>query len=573
MLSIPDSIKALFRTDGIHKNFRVHFPNGEYPDITNENVVQESLKFTESLCSQDQFRFGLAEASVLEFETVGIGNMYGMTIEASIEIDTTSLSAADISAIQAGTWDGTLVLVGDSDIGFGFFRVPLGVFRVEDCPRNHGAMAHRQVTAYSYVETAADLLVSPYEDWNYNAAIASHWTKDYSSADDFINSNLAWSDPSILDGYTRTLIPQPGATSNVDIISTPPSGSPAKSAYVRVNYYALADGQQTQDTLYSVDDVALNTYADPDDVIAEIEAFFEGTYSDQQREKMRRTFVPQIVNNTFGYTGALARQFVLNKAAPMIYASPTDPVLIYIPMSVTLIKNIMTQETITLVPNYPVAAYTLSPFSASALPISFSATGWRTIYLPQPVKTDPTFVNALDLSALISGETELEGKYARMDRAGGVTIDALNPSSPIAISADDYSEVWWDEYNVSPIGLVTVSFGSADGEQTVPISIGDGLSAYEMTDNTLLKSLSSGDADTIAAVLSGDFATNAANVGFTPVDMTMRGLPWIEAGDALEITAEDGTVVDTYALRIEMSGIQHLTATVEARGGTIIGEV
>ena len=107
MLNIPDSVKALFKRDGVRKNFRVHFPNGEFPDITNENVVQESVVFTESLCSQDVLKFGTTESSVIEFETVGIGNMYGMKIECGIEISLSSLSAADRSAIAAGTWDGT----------------------------------------------------------------------------------------------------------------------------------------------------------------------------------------------------------------------------------------------------------------------------------------------------------------------------------------------------------------------------------------------------------------------------------------------------------------------------------
>ena len=172
MLTIPSQIKTLYQTDGVQKNFRVHFPNGEYSDITNSDVVSESVHFTESLCSQSVFKFGLAEASVLEFETVGIGNMYGMTIEASIEIDTSSLSAAQISAIQADEGDGTLVLVSASDIGYGFYRIPLGVFRVDSCPRNHGAMAHRKVTAYGI---CASLKTSKFENYKlFNQFANSH---------------------------------------------------------------------------------------------------------------------------------------------------------------------------------------------------------------------------------------------------------------------------------------------------------------------------------------------------------------------------------------------------------------
>ena len=60
MLNIPDSVKALYKQDGVRKNFRAHFPGGELPDITNDNIVMESVKFTESICSQDVFKFGLA---------------------------------------------------------------------------------------------------------------------------------------------------------------------------------------------------------------------------------------------------------------------------------------------------------------------------------------------------------------------------------------------------------------------------------------------------------------------------------------------------------------------------------
>jgi 3-isopropylmalate dehydratase small subunit len=105
------------------------------------------------------------------------------------------------------------------------------------------------------------------------------------------------------------------------------------------------------------------------------------------------------------------------------------------------------------------------------------------------------------------------------------------------------------------------------------VVIGGGASVYDMTDNSMLKSLASPDLSIISGLLAGSFAANAANVGFTPVEMAMQGWPWLEAGDALEITAEDGTVVDTYALRIELSGIQKLTAEIVSEGGEIIGEV
>lgn len=66
MINVPERIKAIFKQDGIRKNFRVHFPNGEHPDLTNEHIDEESVTMTESLASRG-FEFGMCEASTIEF--------------------------------------------------------------------------------------------------------------------------------------------------------------------------------------------------------------------------------------------------------------------------------------------------------------------------------------------------------------------------------------------------------------------------------------------------------------------------------------------------------------------------
>ena len=183
------------------------------------------------------------------------------------------------------------------------------------------------------------------------------------------------------------------------------------------------------------------------------------------------------------------------------------------------------------------------------------------------------FADSYSYRELFESWLELHGQFATEGRTATITKVTLDPTSPTSVAPGDYSECWWDEYNVSPIGTVTVTYAApGGGEATEQVLIGNGASVYEMEDNEVLKCLSVTSVDEIAEILAGDFATNAANVGFTPIDLDMQGWPWIEAGDALEITAEDGTVVDTYALRIEMSGIQNLQMTVTSQGGTIIGE-
>lgn len=138
MLIIPDPIKELFRQDGVLKNVRITFPDGERADISNDKLVSESLSFTESLASSDPIVFGLCEASSISFSCVGIENINGLRIFVYIEIDISSLTAA-----QKAEWGQT-----SSDVPFVFYPVPLGLFVVDECTRESDFNI-RKVVAYS----------------------------------------------------------------------------------------------------------------------------------------------------------------------------------------------------------------------------------------------------------------------------------------------------------------------------------------------------------------------------------------------------------------------------------------
>lgn len=582
MLTIPDPVKDLFKRDRIRKNFRAHFPNGERADITNSNVVQESLHFTESLCSRDVFRFGLAEASVIEFETVGVGNIYGAVMECGIEIDVSSLTAAQISAIQAGTWDGTLVPAADSDRGYAYFRIPLGVFRVDSCPRNHRAMAHRKVTAYSYSYGGGlTKLVSPYTAWRMANSYTIYNVRAYGSLKRFVDANVGWYRPELLqDNYTRTALYT--ATTTSSIVLTREESVAGGTLQIQLTPTMAQPGTaQNYDGIVAVDIVDFDNTA----------AF---TWINSQAESMEfeisesmMTFLQDWLclccKNSTGFVDPNPHMPFFDDI-PAAYASPTDWFGLNVPLS-SSIKITYTPaggsaqtatSTFSFTSSFPVQLYSLTPVAGDGpcdLPISFAATGqtfsqWGAKYY--------TYVDALDVSAVALGYIELSGRSYKDDRAGGLKEVTLSPSAPIAVSPSDYpqGEMWWDEYDVSPIGTVSVVYkNGSDGEVTRDLEIGPGRSVYDMSDNEALRVLSSATISQVQAMLGGDFSANAQAAGFTPVDLTMRGWPWMEAGDALAVEAEDGTIVNTYALRIELDGIQDLTARITAQGGEIIGEV
>jgi hypothetical protein len=139
MIQVPDEIKELLKQGSVRKNFRVKFPNGDHADLTNKDIISESVSFTESLCSQDELKFGLCEANTISFETFNVGNIKGKTIDCQIEIDCTSLDASFIED-NCTTPD---------DLDYPVYSIAYGRFEVDSCVRDSGNLQRRKVDAFS----------------------------------------------------------------------------------------------------------------------------------------------------------------------------------------------------------------------------------------------------------------------------------------------------------------------------------------------------------------------------------------------------------------------------------------
>ena len=717
MLTVPSSIKALFIKDNVHKNFRVHFPNGEYSDITNENVVAESVRFTESLCSQDVFKFGLAEASVLEFEAVGVGKMLGMTIEAGIEIDCSSLSDADITAIQADPGDGVLLtdykpstslptavfesgdiststgadssdssrirtigyIYADSvdtiklkfylanaaytyarvfyyDSNFAYlsygqasvsqsagrldfdkdfslpvgtayirvvvtynaqaisinypfysYRIPYGTFVVTDCPRNHEAMAHRQVTAYSPFSQVIDK-ITQYPASDYEKGKDGLWRK---SSFDAVNvyawlaSRIGGALPSyITENFTRSLL---YSTSNFRTVTfTDWDSEVAGQAQLVMNAEFYATDDLTYPTSQELWEINIGTF-DTAGALAFINNAVD-TYGDalklitSPRGYFTAYMRPRAYYGTdpayYDANGVLIDYFNLkhDESVAYMYQSdgpfsggneffPSDAMILF-PKHIRLdlyVNNTLTdtfETTATVAPTI----YELTP-----------NTPFQNVYIrrePSQTKkithgaetyTAYRYQNRFSVLDKLVPALEIEGKFCKYKRTSdGIEFISLG-TSPYSYSASEYQVLWWDEYDIDPVGTVDVTYTDEDNEVEYSVSIGNGTSVYAMEDNSVIARLAgsqydiSNDAVTILGgqadaeyVIEHIFKPKAINMGFTPIEATAIGMPWLEAGDKLQFTAGDGTVVTTYLLRRELSGIQHLVDTIEAKGGEVI---
>lgn len=140
MISIPSEIKELLNSDSIRKNFRVHFNDGSLEDLTNKDIVSESVSFTESICSQDIFKLGLCESPTIEFECVNVPNVKGKEILCTIEIYCSS-------EIEGAVYR--------DDLDAYVYPINIGVFFIDSC-KKQADLKHRLVSGYGRMA---------YEDW------------------------------------------------------------------------------------------------------------------------------------------------------------------------------------------------------------------------------------------------------------------------------------------------------------------------------------------------------------------------------------------------------------------------
>lgn len=589
MLNMPSSVIALFKQDGVHKNFRVHFPNGELPDLTNDNIVQESVKFTESVCSQDVFKFGLTEASTIEFETVGVANMYGMTIECSCEIDCSSLSAADKATIAAGTWEGTWDSVNE------VFAVPYGTFRVESCPRDHQAMTHRKVTAYTDNMTEPN----PFET---EKCAALGFVNSYDpQMQALVYEQILRKSPDKLTdlGYTAATATMTKHPSQQDFMSNTftakdANGNDITCAFHLTGKWDVIDwhgvGLVTKYRLFSADfnGQAYNDEADFQilaDALGDagVDAAQSGyaSLADLVKANAPKSLRPFVA---YGYPGNNGASIDLNSNVYFAYLNDGE---VFYPYREVNKNRGYSYSTVWVVTRVAIWANNLSVGSVSkteatityyepatqddSFPLNFEPTNEERIQTSSGKKMMYTFSEAFAAEEIAQGFLELTAQFATASRTGGNKIISIDNTSPVSIIPGEYSQMWFDEYDVESIGTIRYSYTDEAGEeQIVDYVFGSGASVYDMTDNAVLKLMEGADPATIEAMLDASFIPYIGAVNFVPIDLALKGLPYIEAGDALSVTAQDGTICNSFALRHEISGIQALAAQIDSQSGLII---
>lgn len=567
MINIPEEIKNLLHTEGINKNIRIHFPNGERADICNDMIIKDSVTLTESLCSQDTLKFGLCESPVFECSVVGCENVKGATIEVSCEI------------YCPQTVDGAEF---KPDIQAYVYPIPYGTFVISECKRD-ADMQYRKIVAYC--QTSGKLWAKDkdsYADFYMRSESVATLTVPleqliFNGSKNMFNiADEEWTEVTAVEGVTshndRTFY---GEGNTYRIVTTTVGmycPSPPSNRAVRCfPEYIIKDGAKS-----------------------ELDAFIEYLRTEgggeTLEEHLMEDYANQVYFSAFPYYGAPGDQRIKNpvyfvKNSNEIFFSQPELTGTYSPDYYTDYwvyingtsggtKRIYWHNLNEFKIAYSNGEYTSTPFTFKGTLIE--GTDNYSYY--------DDYLNT-DLQKLYSDAIALRGKFAVYTRKG-VSLKSIKqmfaqtPSSELypgsstlpqgatggKLLPNDYQKCWYDDEYTKPFGKISVSYKNTDDEDVVyeyyltgydETSDGSSYQTYDLSSNEIIKASTWTQAqiDDICDTI----AENIEGVTYMPVEFTGRGLPYVEAGDTFEILTKNNDSITTIVLNRTLSGEQVLT--------------
>lgn len=582
MIDIPTRVKDALREGDRLKRYRFIVDDDPVITIDNDHLVSESVFFDERMCSDKEIKFGLCEGTSLEFQYFGLPNITGKRLQAFIDVQ-----------------------YKDADGELKWHEIPMGWFEVSESSRQ-ASTGIIKVSAFNKLQSdyldakANDEIIETVKEGE--SGVANSATIDtilmellygYTIEPKFVDAEytLPQSFSSVSGGYTFTY-----TSFNMNLVV--PEGN------IRIDISHFNDNGAYR--------LVINRLAMRELLLEEM-----GEYANvevKNSNNLEDGFYPLYQCTFYEYGTSPANMhpvtyplmdilMIDGRAEAKVYGAGADDIY----TSDFVIKK-YTQNTVFI--QFPIA-YVQIPrgttrdahdvwWELSVSERERIQQKWLNFFNDKNnfriEERDSNEFGSLDISIstaealpdvtlreLQSSVYELSCQYGRLDRTtdlfSGIELnnsrllpaEDLYPANDLypASQAERsnpamYSKLWADEGNVRKFRYLIITYKGTETEggqtreveKTLQRTVNaDGTDDYNMSDNWLFKNLVWTDEQV------GDYAdamvAKMQDVTWFPFEMWCAGLPYVEAGDELEINV-NGEAYTSYVLRRSLKGIQNL---------------
>lgn len=592
MLNIPYEVQQALRKGDMRKNYKMKV-NDVDPDtgertylytIDNDSLVSESVKVDERMVTGKVLKFGLCEGSSLEFQYFDHPNINGKDVQVYCSVE---------------------YVDGNGDVAW--YDIPMGWYTVDQCPMQWETGIFK-VTAYNklksdYLDAKANKLL---EEITQDAQYILYGDED-------LDRLLAYAlnDYKIVDGQSVEVMYRADsyyyATQKLRVYNS--DGTPTNNAiYVmqKRSFFGIKNSPY-----YSKDDIykAIIHYSD---IIAAVVEYSEATtyYNFIVDQDGETTFGDIFVDRFFG-NNPYKVSAKLNNGTQVTYSEALDideglfetpyiqglyddsgfsPINYYYYM-ISIENQLSGLPCAVWVDDYDnpiIDPDQISPSANTALVQILSGnieivkevrTAIGTAISTSSVSTWPE----VTLRELQGAVYELNCQYGQLDREtdlftgvelnqGGLyPADTLYPDNALYPQGNmehpfpsTYSKLWTDTVGEQSFRYLIITYKGTENGQEVEKKLqrtvnADGTTDYNMSDNWLFRNLVWTASDV------GDYADamvlKMQNIRWFPFEMWCAGLPYVETGDAIEITDKQGNTHTSYVLTRTLDGIHNLQDT------------
>lgn len=603
MIEVSEKLKKAFMSDNVEKHVRITFPNGEHDEITNENIVANTLQFTESLCSEQTLKFGLCEANVFRV-TAECGNIKGCIISVFIDV----------------FYDGEV------------FEMPLGMFKVDSCKRQAGTHL-RNIEAYTEI-IENTYKINEIEKAKRSLGVRTNTPYNVDLFKTLVNSGIV--DPKRFISSKTICEPRIGVGSRLFIKNAlvEKTSTSTSNIYIAISpehkyarmfkddvediYDVTVERNKEYDIEQNADDITNRGLSLIEEMKTDMKITvdlisYDELYAnvlellknlDNKKESIKITeysskegweSLSQEIPATQYYYPYMGNLKYAENTSDMnehdLYTEfhlPTDKFRLEVtylrsstsgamPYSKTIVDSVKLN-----IDDAYIEKCVLDDFfnvNLSIDRVSSTTSRGELIYIVPPNDIETNFLESF---------CEINGLFGKTSRTMTLELIGINknfalypqdeifPNGEIypvygtnymPLSTTSYKAADYEEWETIKYGYVRVSYLASDNEKySITVECDSRYNnVYEMKDNALFMN-KIWSAEEVKKAITKYFYPNVKDISYNPANLTIKGLPFIEAGDVIKVYADYNSSFKTFVFKRTLSGEQLLVDKIEAKG-------